>query len=103
MSACRKSWSVRLKRIFVQTVPEPGWASKRNGELIRLAETNFDVLLTKDQNTEHQQNLKKFNLAFVVLVAPTNDIADPQPLMAAANEALKTIEAGEIKYIEAGN
>ncbi len=42
---------------FVQTVPEAGWASKKNGELLRLAETNFD-LLTNDQNIEHQQNLK---------------------------------------------
>ncbi len=43
---------------FAQTVPEAGWASKKNGELLRLAATNFDVLLTNDQNMEHQQNLK---------------------------------------------
>ena len=88
---------------FVQTVPEAGWASKKNGELLRLAEVDFDVLLTNDQNMEHQQNLQKFNLAFVVLVAPTNDIADLKPLMFAANEALKTIKAGEIKYIKASS
>ncbi len=88
---------------FAQTVPEAGWASKKNGELLRLAATNFDVLLTNDQNMEHQQNLKKFDLAFVVLVAPTNDIADLQPLMSAANEVLKTIKVGEIKYIEANS
>ncbi|MGI8494095.1 MAG: DUF5615 family PIN-like protein [Pyrinomonadaceae bacterium] len=88
---------------FVQTVPEAGWASKKNGELLRLAEIDFDVLLTNDQNMEHQQTLSKFNLAFVVLVAPTNDIADLQPLMTAANEALKIIKAGEIKYIKASS
>ena len=88
---------------FVQTVPEAGWASKQNGELLRLAEVDFDVLLTNDQNIEHQQNLKKFDLAFVVLVAPTNDIKDLKPLMPAANEAIKTIKAGEIQYIEAGS
>lgn len=88
---------------FVQTVPEAGWASKKNGELLRLAEADFDVLLTNDQNMEHQQNLKNFNLAFVVLVAPTNDIADLQPLMPAANETLKTIKAGEIEYIKSSS
>jgi len=88
---------------FVQTVPEAGWASKKNGELLLLAETACDVLLTNDQNMEHQQNLKNFDLAFVVLVAPTNDIADLEPLMPAANEVLKTIKAGEIEYIEASN
>lgn len=86
---------------LVQTVPEAGWASKKNGELLRLAEADFDVLLTNDQNLEHQQNLQKFNLAFVVLVAPTNDIADLIPLMPAANRVLKTINSGEIEYIEA--
>jgi predicted nuclease of predicted toxin-antitoxin system len=79
---------------LVQTVPEAGWASKKNGELLRLAEAAFDVLLTNDQNIEHQQNLAKFNLALIVLVAPTNDIADLKPLMPAVNEALKTIKAG---------
>src|SRR5215210_6379589 len=88
---------------FVQTVPEAGWASKKNGELLRLAEARFDVLLTNDQNMEHQQNLKNFNLAFIILVAPTNDIADLQPLMPAVNEVLKTIKAGEIEYIRSSS
>ena len=34
------------------TVPEAGWASKTNGELLSLAETDFDVFLTRDQNLE---------------------------------------------------
>ena len=40
------------------TVPEAGWARKTNGELLSLAETDFDVFLTRDQNLECQQNLK---------------------------------------------
>jgi hypothetical protein len=81
---------------FVQTVPEAGWASKKNGELLRLAEVGFDALPTNDQN------LKQFDLAIVVLVAPTNDIADLKPLMPAINEVLKTIKPGEIAYVETG-
>ena len=86
---------------FVQTVPEAGWAGTKNGALLRLAEANFDVLLTNDQNMEHQQNLTKIDLAFVVLVAPTNDIEDLKPLMPAANKALQIIKPGEIVYINA--
>ena len=86
---------------FVQTVPEAGWADTKNGALLSLAEANFDVLLTNDQNMEHQQNLTKIDLAFIVLVALTNDIDDLKPLMPAANEALQTIKAGEIRYIDA--
>ncbi len=85
---------------FVQAVPEAGWASTKNGELLRLAARGFDVLLTNDQNMEHQQNLRNVDLAFIVLVAPTNDIEDLKPLMPAVNEALKTIETGEVRYIK---
>jgi hypothetical protein len=38
-------------------------------------------------------------LAFIVLVAYTNDIEDLKPLMPAANEGIKTIQPGEIEYI----
>jgi len=84
---------------LVQTVPEAGWAGKQNGELLRLAEINFDVLLTNDQNMEHQQRLSNYDLAFIVLKAPTNDISDLQPLMPAVNEKLRTIQAGRVEYI----
>jgi hypothetical protein len=86
---------------FVTTVPEVGWASIKNGALLRLAEQEFDVFLTNDQNLEHQQNLESFDLAIVVLVAPTNDIEDLKPLMPAANEVLNKMSAGNIVYIKA--
>lgn len=85
----------------VRTVPEMGWAGTKNGALLRLAEQAFDVFLTNDQNLEHQQTLKRFDLGFVVLLAGTNDIADLQPLIPAVNEALENIHAGEVVYIKA--
>jgi len=84
---------------FVQTVPEAGWASKQNGELLRLAETSFDVLVTNDQNMEHQQAIDQFDLAFIVLVAPTNDIVDLLPLMPKVNVILHSLKSGTIEYI----
>jgi len=85
----------------VRTVPEMGWAGTKNGALLRLVEREFDVFLTNDQNLEHQQNLKRFALAVVVLVALTNDVEDLMPLMPTANEAIRTIAPREIKYIKA--
>jgi hypothetical protein len=82
-------------------VREAGWASVQNGALLRLAEQEFDAFLTNDQNLEHQQNLKSFDLAIVVLVASTNDISDLVPLMPAANDVLNKISAGEIVYMKA--
>ena len=92
-----KKLKLELSDHFVQTVPETGWASKQNGELLRLAEKDFDVLLTNDRNIEHQQNLKQFDLAFIVLVAPTNDL---KQLMPAVKNALNYIQPGEIESIQ---
>ncbi len=44
----------RLKDDFkghqVKTVPEMGWQGKKNGELLRLLEKQFEVFMTADQN-----------------------------------------------------
>ncbi len=34
----------------VRTVPEMGWAGKKNGELLRLMSGQFDVFVTIDRN-----------------------------------------------------
>lgn len=53
----------------VRTVTEMEWPPQiENGELLRAAEqAGFDVLLTSDQNIQHQQVLSKRKLAFVIL------------------------------------
>ncbi len=83
----------------VKTVPEAGWAGKQNGELLALAELDFDVLITNDQNMEHQQVLARFDLAFIVLLASTNDFNDLRPLMPRVQEALNGVRSGQIVYI----
>jgi hypothetical protein len=47
-----------------------GWASKKNGDLIALAEQSFDILITSDRNLQYQQNLQHRNIAIILL--PTN-------------------------------
>ncbi len=44
----------------VQTVQKHGWSGLKNGELLRRASAEFDVLVTGDQNIEYQQNLANF-------------------------------------------
>jgi hypothetical protein len=39
-----------LSGFEVRTVAETGWAGIKNGKLLRLAEAEFDVLVTADQN-----------------------------------------------------
>ena len=71
-----------------RTTPEMGWAGKRDGDLLRLAERDFDVFLTVDRKLQHQQSLSTFDIAVVALVAPGNTLADLQPLIAAVLEHL---------------
>nr|VFJ46502.1 MAG: hypothetical protein BECKDK2373B_GA0170837_101344 [Candidatus Kentron sp. DK] len=41
----------------VQTVRGAGWTSTKNGDLLRLAQADFDVLITTDRHLAYQQNL----------------------------------------------
>ncbi len=90
----------RLKRLLpgheVVTVPEQGWASKKNGELLRLAVGQFDVFITIDQNLTYQQNLKDVNLAIIVLSARRNRFELLKPLMPQVMEAVGKIKAGQV-------
>ena len=65
----------------ILTVPEAGWASIKNGELLSRAHAEFDVFITTDRNLMFQQNLPKFNLAVIVLAAKTNRLQDLLPLV----------------------
>jgi len=67
----------RLKKDFpeheIYTVRDKGWNSKKNGELLELMlAENFNVLLTFDQNLEHQQNFDKYPISVFVLIAENN-------------------------------
>ena len=44
--------------VEVITVGHRGWKGKENGELLKSAESEFDVLVTMDQGIPQQQNLR---------------------------------------------
>lgn len=53
------------------TAGEMGWGKFKNGDLLRGAEGQFDVLVTADKNLKYQQNLP--GRCIGILVLPTND------------------------------
>jgi hypothetical protein len=71
----------QLSGYEVKTVPQAGWAGIKDGELLRLAEGAFDMLITVDQNLPFQQNLAVLELAVLILQAPSNRLADIQVLI----------------------
>lgn len=83
----------------VQTVTERGWSGVKNGRLLALADAEFDVFLTVDQNLKYQQNLTSFNIATVLLIARNNRLQTLLPLMSDVREALNGIRAGELIHI----
>ncbi|MEO5739975.1 MAG: DUF5615 family PIN-like protein [Vicinamibacterales bacterium] len=95
----------RLKRELVghnaRTIPEMGWASKRNGELLALAAAAFDVFLTADRNLSYQQDVSAFNIAVIVLVAQSNRIDDLRPLAPRVLEVLTTAKRGAVTIVRA--
>lgn len=53
----------------ISTAYELGWATLKNGELLRMAEERgFEVLVTTDTNLRYQQDLKHRRIAIVVLL-----------------------------------
>lgn len=82
----------RLGHLAIRTVQDMGWAGIKNGELLRRAEAQFDVLVTADQKVRFQQNLSGKRLAVIVL--PTNQVRRVIELLPAIEENLKEIRPG---------
>ena len=101
MSPLPKDLKRHLLEHRVTTVPERGWASKSNGELLRLASSEFDVFVTADQNLEFQQNVSDYDIAIVVLVAPSNRLADLVPLAPRILDVMQSMEPGSLVRVVA--
>jgi hypothetical protein len=93
----------KLKRELAEhevlTVTEQGWSGVKNGQLLALAETTFDVFLTVDQNLKYQQNLKSFNIGIILLVSRNNRLKTLLPLMPEAREVLENIKPGDFARV----
>lgn len=89
-----KKLKARLAPHEVRTVPEMGWASKSNGELLRLAEQQFDVFLTADQKLPNEQHLPTLRIAVVVFAAVSNRLRDIERLVPKALEVLADLRPG---------
>jgi hypothetical protein len=78
----------------VLTVPEAGWASIKNGELLGRAQAEFDVFITTDRNLMFQQNLPKYDLVVIVLAAKTNRLQDLLPLVPKILDLIPSAKSG---------
>ncbi len=98
----------RLRAFFTEefeviTTAERGWSGKSNGELLELAEKEFDVMLTTDKGLPHQQNLARFELAVVLLRAGSNAYENLAPLMDEAVAVLASTAPGTVTRVPAAS
>ncbi|MGL4620828.1 MAG: DUF5615 family PIN-like protein [Chroococcidiopsis sp.] len=85
----------------VKTVPQMGWAGVKNGQLLALAQVEFDVFITVDRNLSFEQNLPQFDIAVIVLQASSNRLADLKPLVPEILAILATAAKGEATKVSA--
>lgn len=83
---------------MVSTAAEKGWSDLDNGDLIEKAEQEgFEVLITTDQNMQHQQNITGRKLAVLVLL--TTAWPKIQLKIDDVREALTELNPGEFKEV----
>ena len=94
----------RLRQLFpapieVVTVGYLGWKGLKNGDLLRKASAEFDVLVTMDKGFLYQQNLENIQIGIVLLDAESNRYAHLAPLIPQVNVVLKTLKKGQVVNI----
>ena len=93
----------RLGRLIVgheaTTVAQNGWAGVKNGRLLALAATDFDVFLTINLNLEYQQNLRTLPVAVLVVEAVSNRIEHLIPLVPNILRALSLVEPKSLRRV----
>ncbi len=84
-----------------RTVVACGWSGKNNGDLLALADPEFDVLMTLDKNLPYQQNLDTTRIAVLIIRARSNRIQDLLPVVPECLAALVSIQPRHVVRIGA--
>jgi predicted nuclease of predicted toxin-antitoxin system len=83
----------------VTTVQRRGWAGIKNGDLLALAEKEFDTFITVDRKLASQQDLTKFRIAVLLIRASTNRLEHIRPLAAEVLEKLPHATRGALTVV----
>ena len=79
------------------SVQKRGWRGTKNGVLLSLADKEFDLFITSDQNIRYQQNLSGSMIA--VLELSTNDLRRIRAAAAVIQSEIRVIEPGAYRRI----
>jgi hypothetical protein len=87
-----------LSNHTVVTAFEKGWANLSNGNLLREAESEFDVLITTDKNLQYQQNLARRRIT--ILVLPTTSWPEIHLHQTEVIAAIEKIKSGDYVMLD---
>ncbi len=82
-----------------KTVKQLGWEHLDDGELLKHASAEFDVFLTVDKDLPYQRNLKRFEIAVVILRARTTRLPDLRALLPLLRQAISNSQKGEAQVL----
>lgn len=88
------------KRLEVLTVVERGRSGKKKGELLGLAEQEFDVFVTMYRNIGYQQNLDSFELGVLQITAKSNRRSYVEPAIMKANALIEKVQPGKLFVVD---
>lgn len=83
----------------MRTAEDEGWGQISNGELIKIAEeSDYQIMVTCDQNIQYQQNLSGRRISMVVL--GSNIWPAMQPKIAEIVAAVQRASPGSFEFID---
>ena len=91
-----------LKKVLIEngfewfTAQDAGWAGKENGELLGLANVEFEAFVTLDRKLRYQQNLVGLKIAIIVLRGHSNRLKHLRPSFQSCIETLRSIQPGTV-------
>ncbi len=80
------------------TAQKRGWGGVKNGDLLRMAEGEFDLFITSDQGIRYQQNL--IGRRIPILEVSTNDLRRIRAASVEIQAVVVAIQQGEFRVLE---
>ena len=84
----------------VKTAYQMGWDRIVNGKPLSLAEAQFDVFLTVDQNIPDQQTMRGRAIAVIVLIGFDTSPVTLAPLMPKVIGLLPSVQPGQVYLVD---
>jgi hypothetical protein len=91
-----------MHKLFVghecTTAQKRGWGGIKNGDLLRLAESEFDLFITSDQSIRYQQSLAGRRIP--ILELSTNKLRRIRAAATRIQDAVAGIQPGEFRHLD---